>query len=409
MNSKLFYLFFLFFTLTTLYSQPVKNTGKYSEYKNEYMEVIDKETKLFKQKEKEKSFYFKVDFDNLDLPKSKNDFKFYWHFDPVFYPQAKTGTCWSFSATSYYESEIYRLYNKQIKLSEMYTVYWEYVEKAKRFVKERGNSLFAEGSEANALANIWPKYGIVPLEVYTGMLPGQKFHDHEQMFAEMSAFLKSIKATENWNEDFVVSTIKSILNFYLGTPPDKFNYEGKSYTPKEFYEKVVKINFNDYVEAVSTLRDPFYKKVKLRVPDNWWNSEEYYNIPLDTFMDVIKQSIRAGYTIAIGGDVSEPGLESHAEVAIIPSFDIPSEYIDQYAREFRIANNTTEDDHGIHLVGYLEKDGKDWYLIKDSGAGSRNGANKGYYFYSEDFVKLKMLSFTVHKDIFRKLVKEYKD
>jgi bleomycin hydrolase len=126
-------------------------------------------------------------------------------------------------------------------------------------------------------------------------------------------------------------------------------------------------------------------------------------------MNVIKESIRAGYTVAIGGDVSEAGLDSHAEVAVIPSFDIPSEYIDQYARQFRIDNKTTEDDHGIHLVGYLEKDGKDWYLIKDSGSGSRNGANKGYYFYTEDFVKLKMLSFTVHKDIFRKLVKEYKD
>lgn len=390
-------------------AQPIRNTAKYIDYKNEYWDLIEKETKDFKEEKKDTKLTFKVDFSNMDLPKSKNEFKYYWHFDPIDYPQAKTGTCWSFSATSYYESEIFRLQNKKIKLSEIYTAYWEYVEKAKRFAKERGNSVFAEGSEANALVHVWNQYGIVPLEAYTGRLQGQKFHDHEQMYGEMNTFLKSIKETNNWNDELIEATIKSILNHYLGTPPEKFNYEGKNYTPKEFFEKVVKINFNDYVEAVSTLEDPFYKKVELKVPDNWWHSEEYYNIPLDVFMNVIKESIRAGYTVAIGGDVSEAGLDSHAEVAVIPSFDIPSEYIDQYARQFRIDNKTTEDDHGIHLVGYLEKDGKDWYLIKDSGSGSRNGANKGYYFYTEDFVKLKMLSFTVHKDIFRKLVKEYKD
>ena len=53
-------------------------------------------------------------------------------------------------------------------------------------------------------------------------------------------------------------------------------------------------------------------------------------------------------------------------------------------------NKTTTDDHGIHLVGYMEKDGKDWFLIKDSGAGSRNTGDKGFYFYQEDYIKLNM-------------------
>jgi len=59
-------------------------------------------------------------------------------------------------------------------------------------------------------------------------------------------------------------------------------------------------------------------------------------------------------------------------------------------------------------VGYLEKDGKDWYLIKDSGSGSRNNPHPGYYFYSEDYVKLKMLGITVHKDFVKDLLKKQK-
>ncbi len=77
----------------------------------------------------------------------------------------------------------------------MYTVYWEYVEKAKRFIKERGNSAFEEGSEANAVPRIWKMYGVVPEEVYTGLLPGQKFHDHKEMIREMQTYLNNIKTT----------------------------------------------------------------------------------------------------------------------------------------------------------------------------------------------------------------------
>ena len=43
---------------------------------------------------------------------------------------------------------------KEVKLSEIYTVYWEYLEKARRFVRERGNSAFGQGSEANAVPRI---------------------------------------------------------------------------------------------------------------------------------------------------------------------------------------------------------------------------------------------------------------
>jgi len=106
--------------------------------------------------------------------------------------------------------------------------------------------------------------------------------------------------------------------------------------------------------------------------------------------------------MAIGGDVSDAGYDSRRKAGIIPTFDIPSEYIDEYSRQFRFDNKTTGDDHGIHLVGYTLKNGKDWYLIKDSGAGARNIEPFGFYFYNEDYIKLKMLGITIHKDAVEK-------
>jgi len=348
---------------------------------------------------------FKADVSGMDLPKSTGEFKKYWFNDPV--SQGRTGTCWSFSTTSYFESEVYRLFNKKVKLSEMYTVYWEYIEKARRFIREKGNSEFGQGSEANAVTRIWKQYGVVPLDAYTGMLPGQKFHDHQEMFKEMDSYLKGLKETDTWNEDAALSEIKIILNKYMLEPPEEFEAEGIKYTPSEYLQKYLGLNLNDYVDILSYMQQPYYQQAEYEVEDNWWHNKDYYNVPLNEFMNALKKAIRNGYTMSIGGDVSEAGYLTKYDVAIVPAFDIPSEYIDENSRQFRFSNKTTTDDHGIHLAGYMEKNGKDWYLVKDSGAGARNGNNKGYCFYHEDYIKLKMMDFMVHKDAVKDLLSKF--
>jgi bleomycin hydrolase len=372
--------------------------------KNEFLDSVKKEASQFIARSQPAKKQMQLDFAGFYKPASVDAFKKVWHNKPV--SQALSGMCWCFSTTSYFESEIYRLTKREIKLSELYTVYWEYVEKARRFVEERGNSAFGEGSEANAVRRIWKSYGIVPAESYSGMKPGQKFHDSGKLFDEMNAYLQGLKASNSWNEEEALGTIKSILNHYIGEPPGTVTVDGKSMTPKQYLEQVVRLNLDDYVEIMSLAEKPYYQMVEYEVPDNWWHSKEYFNVPLDEFMAAIKRSIRSGYSVCIGGDVSEPGYEGHAGVALVPTFDIPSEYIDENARQFRFSNGTTTDDHGIHLVGYMEKDGKDWYLIKDSGAGSRNNSHPGYYFYSEDYVKLKMLGFTARVDVVKDLLKK---
>jgi bleomycin hydrolase len=370
--------------------------------KNEFLDSIKAESARFNAKPQEPKKKVQLDFSGISHPSSVSEFKQYWHNSPI--SQGLTGTCWCFSATSFFESEIYRLTKREIKLSEMYTVYWEYVEKARRFIRERGNSAFGEGSEANAVPRIWKMYGIVPEEAYTGLKPGQKYHDHAKLFEEMNSYLGSLKASNAWNEETALSTIKSILNHYLGEPPTTVVVDGKDLAPKEYLEKVVRLNLDEYVDIMSLMQKPYYQLAEYEVPDNWWHSKDYFNVPLGDFMGAIKSAIRNGYTVCIGGDVSEPGYEGHAGLAVVPTFDIPSSYIDESARQFRFSNGTTGDDHGIHMVGYLERDRKDWFLIKDSGSGSRNNHHPGYYFYTEDYVKLKMLGFMVHKDAVKNLL-----
>jgi bleomycin hydrolase len=369
----------------------------------------DRELKTrLEPKEVRKSFV--VDLTSVSLPNKVDLYKNQqWRNTPV--SQGNTGTCWCFSTTSFLESETYRINKIKVKLSEMYTVYWEYVEKARRYIQERGNSAFEEGSEGNAVIRIWKKYGVVPEDSYTGLLNGRKYHNHEDMMNEMKSYLVSLKTNSSWDEEAAVSTIKSILNHYMGEPPTEILVNGKKITPLQYLKDVIKINPDDYVDILSYEQEPFYARVEYKVTDNWWHCKDYYNVPLDVFMTTLKSVVRKGYTVSIGGDTSEPGFDRNTQCAVIPDFDIPSDYINDDARQLRFSNRTTTDDHGIHLVGYLEKDGKDWYLIKDSGSGSRNndpGAREfGYYFFSEDYVKLKMMDFMVHKDAVKELLGKF--
>jgi bleomycin hydrolase len=124
-------------------------------------------------------------------------------------------------------------------------------------------------------------------------------------------------------------------------------------------------------------------------------------------MAVVARALQKGYTITLGGDTSEPGYDDLTEVAMVPTFDIPAAYIDEDARQLRWSNGTTTDDHGIHVVGIMQKANGNWYLIKDSGSGSRNGPHKGYRFYHQDYIKLKMLDMMVHKDMVEKLLEKF--
>ncbi len=364
------------------------------------------------QNPKEQNKVFQMDQSGMKLPNKVADYKAhdYWHFPPI--SQGNTGTCWCFSTTSFFESEEHRLYNKDVKISEMFTVYWEYVEKVSRFVEMHGNSKVDEGSESNAVPRIYKKYGCVPESVYNGLLPGQKFYDHSKLITELKNYLTHVKASDDWNKAEVLATTKSILDHYMGIPPTEFEYKGVQYNPKSFF-KSLKLNMDDYVDVLSYSQKPFWQQVEYQVPDNWWHNKDYYNVPLKVYMDILNHAIENGYTIAIGGDVSEAGFSRKTNVALIPDFDIPASYINDAARQFRFSNGTTTDDHGMHMVGYLkDKNGKIWYLIKDSSSGSRNldpkSSEFGYYFFSEPYVELKMMDLMVNKDALKPYLKKFK-
>jgi bleomycin hydrolase len=378
---------------------------KIDKIENEKTSKIKDEIKKEKELKKKNRMILRTDIAGIEIPQKKSDFKNIFHQDPV--PQFYTGTCWSFASTSYFESEIFRIKKEKMKLSEMWTVYWTYVEKSLRYIKKRGNSLVAEGDQPNAHLRIFKKYGIVPGKVYTGLIKNRTKHDHRALIKELKSYLKYVKINNLWNEKWNIKHVMLILDKHIGKPPVKFNYKNKEYSPVSFY-KYTNLKMDEYIVAISTSKFKFYTKQELEVPDNWWKCKDYINLPLKEWFGIVKSSLNSNYSMVIGGDVSEPGKLPDKNLMIIPTFDIPSSLIDQTSREYRIYNKSTYDDHGVHVVGIKKINKKSWFLIKDSGRSSRYGSSKGYYFMNSDYLKLKILSFLVHKDKIKGIIDKIK-
>lgn len=344
-----------------------------------------------------------LDFSRLERPRDPAEFARLWHQPPV--RQWWTNTCWSFSATSFLESEIKRQTGRELKLSEMWPVYWDYVAKVKEFVRTKGTSLVAEGSESEAVLLRLKEHGAVRASDYPGIRT-EGVLDHSLLIEELRTYLAGVKQGDAWDAPTVVACARAILDKHLGRPPETIAVEGRITSPQAFLREVTGLDLDAYVEFMSLMHVPFYTKGEYPVPDNWWHSREYLNVPLDAWYGALKGALLKGYSVCIGGDVSEPGYEGGEDVAIVPTFDCPPEAIDQSSREFRFSNKTTDDDHGIHLVGFLRKAGHDWFLVKDSARSAQRGV-PGYTFYRDDYVRLKMLTFLVHKDAVKELLARF--
>lgn len=323
--------------------------------------------------------------------------------------QGVTGTCWSFSSTSFLESEIIRLTGKKIDLSEMYQVRNTYPVKAENFIMRQGKAQFSEGGLAHDVMNSVAKNGLVPEEAFSGLFSGETTYNHAEMVAVLEAMLKTYvdnpgrKLSKNWR-----AAIESVLDIYIGKNVNSFTFDGKQYTPQTFLA-MTKIQPKDYVNITSFSHAPFYSKFILNIPDNWSNGS-FYNVPLDEMIATIDNALEKGFTVELDCDVSEKTFSSKDGVAVIPENAennikalqgiYPEKKITQVYRQDEFENYDTTDDHLMHITGLLrDQNGAKYYKVKNSwGTDETRVANGGYVYFSEAYMRLKAISVTVHKD-----------
>jgi len=374
-----------------------------------------------KKKEEPKGYIFE---DEIQLPAT-----------PV-KDQYRTGTCWSFSGLSFLESEMLRLGKPEVDLSEMFIVWHAYLDKAQKDVRVHGSLNFSAGGAFHDVTNMIRKYGIVPEEVFEGLNYGEEKHVHGEMDRVLKQHVDAVIENKNRQLSTVwLEPIEATLNAYLGEIPQKFDYEGKSYSPQSFATDFVGLNLDDYVEISSYTHHPFYSQFIIEIPDNWsW--DKVYNVPINELEEIIDYSLNNGFTVAWAADVSEKGFAtSNKGVAVMPAaktedmsdaeitrwetlsdeekqkelykLDKPVSEIEvtQEMRQTAFDNYTTTDDHGMHIIGTAkDQDGNVFYKVKNSW-GEYNKYD-GYFYASKPYVKLKTVAIMVHKDAIPQSIKE---
>jgi len=332
----------------------------------------------------------------LPRPASVEDFHSIVHLSSE--NQDTTLICWSFSTASFIESEMKRLGMDPVRLSVMYPMYCVYLEKARWFVKTKGESRFSPGDLFAGVLDIVKQYGAVPAEAYEGVKQAGTVYSHGDLYRDLDQRMKAVKERKEWDEAAVVSQVKAILDMHLGTPPARFSYRNRDYTPETFYREVIRLPWDDYVLVTSFCYAPFGQFIELAVPDNWKRNSNFFNIPLDLFYASLREAVAHGYSAAIDADISEPSYEQTKTHAFIPVTDIPADSLTQSTRERLFHNGATTDDHLMHVVSYRQFGGEDWFLVKDSWRTAWEGPNRGYMFFHSSYVKMKVLAYLVHRD-----------
>ncbi|WP_286735729.1 MULTISPECIES: aminopeptidase C [Sphingobacterium] len=325
--------------------------------------------------------------------------------------QGSSGTCWSYSGNSFLESEMIRMGKKPVEISQIYTARNTYLDKARTYVRLHGGLSLGEGGQFHDVLNSFRKYGTMPQSAYTGLHYGTTRNNFGEMTnmldAMLGAVVKGKTLTPNWEKAYTAA-----MDSYLGEVPEKFDYNGKSYTPRTFADQVIGINPDDYVGIASVTDHPYYSQFVLLIPDNW-SFDRFYNVKMNDLTDIIDNALQKGYTVAWATDVSEKGFSWKNGVAYVPEkpfeemtdqekstmFVGPKPELKVTAEERQKAfdNWQTTDDHGMHIVGLVkDQNGKEYYIVKNSW-GTTNDYH-GYLYASKEFVRYKTTSLMLHKD-----------
>ncbi len=340
---------------------------------------------------------------SIEKPKTAEEFETIFHLSPV--NQDTTSSCWSFATLSFVETEMHRVNNKSVKLAMMFPVYYGFIEKIKLYASTKGESRFSPGDLFTGVLDVIKKYGIVPLSLYAGDTRGCNTFNHSKLYEELFSLTKKLKQEDVWDADKAVAEAKEILNRYLGVPPANFEFEGKKYSSQSFRDEVVNLPWDDYMMVTSFTYSPFYEKIKLNVPDNWTGNSNYLNLPLDEFINSLSSAVNNGFSAAIDADISEPAYNINKKYCVIPPFDVEEKDVNQVSREFRFNNGSTTDDHLMHIVAHKKVKGKDWFLLKDSWRNAyETDLPKGFIFMDENYLKLKVLAYVVHKDALKEIL-----
>ncbi len=262
--------------------------------------------------------------------------------------QEKSGRCWMFAALNnirYSISKDLNIKDHDFELSQSYIMFWDKLEKANYFLENIISTVELEidsrrvmwllneptndGGQWDMFTALIEKYGIAPKYV----MP-ETYHSSNSRYMNKILSLKLRDFAKTLREDFklgadkeslreeketMLAEIYSILAYFLGEPPQEFDFEykdkdGEFYrdsglTPKEFYNKYSKVKMTDYVSIINapTKDKPFDQTYTVEFLGNVKEGQQihYLNLPIDKLINYTKNQLKNGEPVWFGCDVGQ--------------------------------------------------------------------------------------------------------
>ncbi|MFW5891372.1 MAG: aminopeptidase C, partial [bacterium] len=258
------------------------------------------------------------------------------------------GRCWMFAALNnirYSISKSLDIKEHDFELSQAYTMFWDKLEKANYFLEniittaelEQDsrrvmwllNEPTNDGGQWDMFTALIEKYGIVPKYV----MP-ETYHSSNSQLMNKILSLKLRSQAKILRDDYklgadkeslreekedLLSEIYSILAYFLGEPPQNFDFEYKNkdgeffrdpkLTPLEFYNKYSGIKMKDYLSIINapTADKPFNQTYTVEFLGNVKEGQQihYLNLPIEKLKELTKAQLKDGEPVWFGCDVAQ--------------------------------------------------------------------------------------------------------
>lgn len=285
--------------------------------------------------------------------------------------QKRSGRCWMFASLNTMRTRIIDRYNlKTFELSQAYPLFFDKVEKSNWFLENILDTLdeplsgrlmahlladpISDGGQWDMFRALVRKYGVVPKEAMPETACSSNTRD---MDAYLTRYLRGAAKRLRESHEAGVGTddlramkkeimgeVASLLITCLGEPPVQFDVRLRdkddelvlsgTYTPQEFFDKVVSMPVDDYVSVISapTADKPFGHTYTV---DRLGNVVEaggvrYLNLPVERLKELAVAQLQDGLPVWFGCDViqsfiRDEGIMDTASLDVDGLFGFPVE------------------------------------------------------------------------------------
>ena len=340
--------------------------------------------------------------------------------------QKKSGRCWMFASTNLMRYEVMKNLNiENMELSQAYPMFYDKLEKANFFLEniiktkdeETSSRLISflltspvqDGGQWDMFVSLVNKYGAVPKEIMPETYSSSntmELNKYLTMKLRQYASIIRKKHQEGHNEDELrklkskmMETIYRILSISLGNPPLVFNYEYldkdknyhiiKNITPKEFYQKYVKLDLSNKISIINapTKDKPFNRSFTVKYLGNVYDGRQvkYLNLSINDFKSLIIKQLKDNNPVWFGSDVSQfgernKGFLSRKNYLVDKLFDTDF----KMSKEDRLDYGESKMNHAMTILG-VNLDGNKPTRWKIENSWGEETGQKGIYVMDDDW------------------------